>query len=110
MVVVKLFRSLFGILFEINNSHKQSLNRVDSLCLAENLGGQQGKAAFAHNHIDRLSVALNGAAAKCAIVLNQDCVFALDGLSAFLGRSNLDSGAADLSKIIKQRLHSLVEP
>ena len=48
MVVIKLFRRLFGVLGEINNSHQQSLDRVDRLCLAEYLGAQQGKAALAH--------------------------------------------------------------
>ena len=72
MVVIKLFRRLFGVLGEINNSHQQSLDRVDRLCLAEYLGAQQGKAALAHYHIDRLSVALDSAAAKSAEILDED--------------------------------------
>ena len=104
MVVIKLFRRLFGVLGEINNSHQQSLDRVDRLCLAEYLGAQQGKAALAHYHIDRLSVALDSAAAKSAEILDED------GILAFERLGDLDLGAADLSKVIKQGLHIFAEP
>ena len=102
MVVIKLFRRLFGVLGEISNSHQQSLDRVDSLCLAEYLCAQQGKAALAHYHIDRLSIALDSAAAKSAEILDEDGILAFERLGAFVDTCDLDLGAADLSKVIKQ--------
>ena len=110
MVVTKLFRRLFGVLGEINNSHQQSLDRVDRLCLAEYLGAQQGKAALAHYHIDCLSVALDSAAAKSAEILDEDGILAFERLGAFVDTCDLDLGAADLSKVIKQGLHIFAEP
>ncbi len=103
---------LFGLLrvfLEIDNSHEQTLDRIDRLALTEEAGAYVGKAALFCDHLDRTCVALIRAAAERAAVLDENAVATLERLDDLLGRilRALEAHADYLGAVIKLRFNSL---